>query len=238
MILIYGVEIKLAENSHLGHRNRMKNRFLKTGFDSFERHEILEFLLFYAIPKKDTNELAHSLIKYFGSFAKVVDAPYEILLKIKGVGEHTVILLKQIPQLFRIYCEDLQQPCKVMDKIEKWVEFFKPKFIGRPNENLFVAGIDDSANFVACELVCEGSRNKIDIYYEKLVKFTIQWNIDRIVLAHNHPNGMAIPSISDKLGTEKLEVALKYLNITLMDHFIFGKNGDYISMRNYGVLKY
>ena len=143
----------MYDHSHNGHRNRMKNRFLKTGLDSFESHEALEFLLFYAIPKKDTNELAHELIKKFGSFAGVLDAPYEVLLKTKGVGSHTAILLKQIPQLFRLYFQDLNKPCKVMDTAEKWINFFKPKFIGRPHEILFVAGVDDSANFVACELI-------------------------------------------------------------------------------------
>ncbi len=225
-------------NPHVGHRNRMKNRFLKTGFDAFEPHETLEFLLFYAIPKRDTNVLAHDLLKTFGNFAGVVNAPYEVLLKTKGVGEHTAILLKQIPQLLRVYCEDMNKPCKVMDTAQTWIDFFKPKFIGRPNEILFVAGVDDSANFVACELISSGSRNKLDISCDMLVKFTINWNIDRIVLAHNHPNGMAVPSISDKIKTEKLEIALKHLNITLMDHFIFGKNGESISMRDYGALKY
>lgn len=228
----------MANHSHFGHRNRMKNRFLKTGFDSFEPHETLEFLLFYAIPKKDTNSLAHNLIKTFGSFAGVVNAPYEVLLKIKGVGAHTAILLKQIPQLFRVYSEDLKKPCKIMDSSKSWINFFKPKFIGRPNEILFVAGVDDSANFVACELISSGNKNKLELSCEKLVRFTMHWNVDRIVLAHNHPNGMAVPSMSDKIKTEKLETALKHLNITLMDHFIFGKNGESISMREYGTLKY
>ncbi len=225
-------------NSHAGHRERMKNRFLKTGFDSFEPHEVLEFLLFYAIPKKDTNELAHKLIKIFGSFAGVVNAPYEVLLKTKGVGVHTAILLKQVPQLFRVYYEDLNKPSKVMNTSAEWINFFKPKFIGRPNETLFVAGVDDSANFVACEMISSGNKNKLDFSCEVIVKFTMHWNIDRIVLAHNHPNGMAIPSMADKIKTEKLEIALKHLNITLMDHFIFGKNGESISMRDYGTLKY
>ncbi len=227
-----------APHSHVGHRNRMKNRFLKTGFDSFEPHEALEFLLFFAIPKKDTNELAHKLIETFGSFAGVVNAPYEVLIKTKGVGAHTAILLKQIPQLFRIYCEDLRKPCKVMDTSKSWIEFFKPKFIGRPNEILFVAGVDDAANFVASQLISSGSKSKLDVSCEMLVKFTMHWNIDRIVIAHNHPNGMAVPSLADKIKTEKLEIALRHLNITLLDHFIFGKNGESISMREYGALKY
>ncbi len=228
----------MVANSHTGHRNRMKNRFLKTGLDSFEPHEVLEFLLFYAIPKKDTNELAHELINNFGSIAGVLNAPYEVLIKIKGVGAHTAILLKQIPQLFRIYCEDLKKPCKVMDTPEKWIEFFRPKFIGRVNEYLFVAGVDDAVNFVSCELISSGNKNKIEFSCEALVRFTIHWNVDRIVLAHNHPNGIAMPSMSDKIKTEKLEMALRHLNISLMDHFIFGKTGDWISMRDYGILRY
>lgn len=211
----------------------MKNRFLKTGFDSFEPHEILEFILFYAIPKRDTNKLAHELLEVFGSIAGVLNAPYELLIQMNGIGEHAAILLKQIPQLFRVYSEDMSKPSKVMDSSIKWIAYFKSKFIGRTQETLFVAGIDDFACFVSCEIMSVGTRRFLDVTCEDLFKFTIRWNIDRIVLAHNHPNGFAVPSMADKIKTQKLEAALKHLNITLVDHFIFGKNGEAVSMKAY-----
>lgn len=223
----------MSNKPNIGHRSRMKNRFLKTGFDSFEPHEALEFILFYAIPKRDTNKLAHELLNTFGSIAGVFNAPYELLTKIKGIGEHAAILLKQIPQLLRIYSEDMSKSSEVMDSAKKWTTYFKSKFIGRTNETLFVAGIDDFAYFVACEIVSSGTRRALDVSCEALFKFTIRWNIDRIVLAHNHPNGIAVPSMADKIKTQKLETALKFLNVTLVDHFIFGKNGDSISMKEY-----
>lgn len=215
----------------------MKSRFLKTGFDSFEPHEVLEFILFYAIPKRDTNKLAHKLIENFGSIAGVLNAPYELLVKINGIGEHAAVLLKQLPQLLRVYCEDMSKPSEVMDNSAKWIKYFKAKFIGRTNETLFVAGLDDFACFVACEIVSKGTRCTLDVSCESLFKFTIRWNVGRIVLAHNHPNGLAVPSLADKIKTQKLETALKYLDITLVDHFIFGKNGDSISMKEYCILK-
>ena len=92
----------MAQHAHAGHRSRMKNRFLKTGLDSFEPHEVLELLLFYAIPKRDTNKIAHDLIENFGSIAGVLNAPYELLIQIDGIGEHAAILLKQLPQFFRL----------------------------------------------------------------------------------------------------------------------------------------
>ena len=211
----------------------MKNRFLKTGFDSFEPHEVLEFILFYAIPKKDTNKLAHELLEAFGSVAGVFNAPYELLTQMNGIGEHAAILLKQIPQLLRVYSEDMSKPSQIMDTSQKWITYFKAKFLGRTNETLFVAGIDDFACFVACEIMSIGTRRALDVTCEALFKFTIRWNIDRIVLAHNHPNGFAVPSMADKIKTQKLETALKYLNITLVDHFIFGKNGESVSMKEY-----
>ncbi len=227
----------MPKQMHSGHRNRMKIRFLKTGFDSFAPHEVLEFILFYAIPKRDTNKLAHELLETFGSIAGVLNAPYELLTQINGIGDHAAILLKQIPQLFRIYCEDMSKPSEIMDNSKKWIHYFKSKFVGRTNETLFVAGIDDFAYFVACEVMSNGTRRALDVTCEQLFKFTIRWNIDRIVLAHNHPNGIAVPSIADKIKTQKLETALKFLNVTLVDHFIFGKNGEAISMKEYYILK-
>lgn len=211
----------------------MKSRFLKTGFDSFEPHEALEFILFYAIPKRDTNKLAHELLEMFGSVAGVLNAPYELLIQVNGIGDHAAILLKQIPQLFRIYSEDISKPGKIMDNPKKWAEYFKAKFVGRTTETLFVAGIDDCAYFVACEIISTGTRRAIDVSCEALFRFTIRWNVDRIVLAHNHPNGIAVPSLADKIKTQKLETALKFLDVTLVDHFIFGKNGESVSMKEY-----
>ena len=222
---------------HAGHRSRMKNRFLKTGLDGFEPHEALELLLFYAIPKRDTNKIAHDLINRFGSIAGVFNAPYELLIQVNGIGEHAAILLKEIPQLFRIYSEDMSKPADVIDTPGKWIQFFKSKFVGRMVETLFVAGIDDFASFVACELINHGGRHAVDVSCESLLKFTMRWNVDRIVLAHNHPNGVATPSIQDKIKTQELEIALKALNITLVDHFVIGKNGEAISMREYNILR-
>ena len=227
----------LAQHSHSGHRSRMKNRFLKTGFDGFEPHEALELLLFYAIPKRDTNKLAHDLIEQFGSIAGVMNAPYELLLQVKGVGEHVAILLKQMPQMFRLYSEDMAKPSQIMDTPDKWRKFFKAKFVGRVNEVLFVAGMDDFARFVACELLNQGSRKAVNISCELIVRFAMRWNVDRIVLAHNHPNGVATPSIQDKIKTQDLVAALRALNMTLVDHFIFGKSGDSTSMREYNIIR-
>ncbi len=223
----------MSKHAHFGHRSRMKSRFLKTGFDSFEPHEVLEFILFYAIPKRDTNKLAHELLEMFGSVAGVLNAPYELLIQVSGIGDHAAILLKHIPQLFRIYAEDMSKSSEIMDNPKKWSEYFKAKFIGRTTETLFVAGIDDCAYFVACEKISTGTRQAIDVSCESLFRFTIRWNIDRIVLAHNHPNGIAVPSLADKIKTQKLETALKFLDVTLVDHFIFGKNGESVSMKEY-----
>lgn len=226
----------MAQHSHAGHRSRMKNRFLKTGLDSFEPHEVLELLLFYAIPKRDTNKIAHDLIENFGSIAGVLNAPYELLIQVNGIGEHAAILLKQLPQIFRLYSEDMAKHGETMDTPDKWKEFLRAKFIGRTNEALFVAGIDDFARFVACELISQGGRKTVSLSCEAIIRFAMRWNVDRLVLAHNHPNGVATPSIQDKIKTQELVSALKILNMTLVDHFVFGKNGEAISMREYGIL--
>ena len=101
---------------------------------------------------------------------------------------------------------------------------------------MFVAGIDDFARFVACELIAQGERKNVSISFDSIIKFAMRWNVDRLVLAHNHPNGVATPSIQDKIKTQEIASGLKILKMTLVDHFVFGKNGDSISMREYGIL--
>ena len=94
------------DNLHRHHRLRLKNRFLRSGLDDFEPHNVLELLLFFAVPQGDTNELAHVLLNKFGSISDVFAAPYSELIKIKGVGDHTATMLKLMPELFKVYIKE------------------------------------------------------------------------------------------------------------------------------------
>lgn len=224
------------ENPHVKHRERMKKQFLDYGLDSFETHNALELLLFFAVPQKDTNELAHMLLNTFGSISAVLDAPYEELLKLDGIGPHVACLIKLIPAMANLYFSDKTEKRQKYTTTTSLFQYFIPKFLGKEQETLLVACFDNANQMLGCEKVAEGTAHYLHIPIQKIVRFAFKYNSQSIVLAHNHPSGLALPSSSDQLNTIELKKALQALEITLVDHIIIGKNSDYISMKEYGML--
>ena len=107
------------QHPHEGHRQRLKDTFLKTSLDTFQPHNILELLLFYSIPRQDTNEIAHELINHFGSLKNVFDADYEELIRVKGIKENSAVLIKMIPQLAKIYLSNKPEERELFDSFQK-----------------------------------------------------------------------------------------------------------------------
>ncbi len=222
-----------TNNLHEGHRDRLKNRFLREGLDNFEPHNVLELLLFFSVPKRDTNDTAHELLNTFGGISDVFDAPPELLQKVAGIGKHTMVLLKLIPELCRRYEMDRYRPPELFDTTKKWTDFFKPKFIGRQEEVLYIAGMDDQTRFVACEAIQTGTAGAVEVPCEALMQFCMQWHVNRIMLAHNHPRGAGVPSWEDCRRTKELYQALSQLDIFLEDHVVVGRNGDAMTVMTY-----
>lgn len=218
----------MASDLHEGHRQRLKNRFLAEGIDSFEEHEVLELLLFFSIPRMDTNELAHALIRRFGSLAEVLDAPYEELLKVKGVSENTAVLLKLEPSLARAYLES-RRAGEMLDSSRKLGEFFVDRFVGRTKEIVFLLCLDSSLNVINCDIIAEGSISASTLDIRMIVEKVIRHSACRVVLAHNHPRGIAVPSNEDVITTRQVRRALALLGIELIDHIIVAGK-EYYSM--------
>jgi len=221
---------------HKQHRQRLKKRFQESGLENFEPHVILELLLFFGVPVKDTNPLAHSLLNEYGSIANILDAPFEILKNHTGVGEHTATLLKLIPQIASIYMIDKQEIGEFCDTPEKLQEYFAPKFIGKTVEVIFIAGFDDQLRIITCKVLREGDFHQVDISFQDVYRFAMKYNVSRIALAHNHPLALAQPSKMDQIKTKQLAEALKYMEIELIDHIIVGKNYQTFSMKKSGML--
>ena len=211
------------DNPHEGHRKRLKSRFLQTGLEAFEAHEILELLLFYARPRIDTNELAHALIDRFGTLSAVLDADPQDLASVKGLGENGALLLKMIPQLASAYTVS-QTENDVMDTSKKVCQHFYNCFIGIKNEQLRIACLDDRLRITAGGVVMEGGVNAVPVHMRKIIEFTYRSNCELILLAHNHPNGQALPSDSDVAVTNQLYSVLKSVGIKLLDHIIVNKD--------------
>lgn len=221
---------------HTGHRDRLRKRFLDNGLENFEPHTALELLLFYARPRHDTNEIAHDLIKTFGSFSAVLEAPLCDLQKVHGVGRNTAVLLKLIPELSAFYMQDKTEPGVILNSTEKAGAYFLPKFIGKTNECLYMVSLDNKKEVVRCtKLEDGGTVNAVAISVKKIVTEALSANATAVILAHNHPGGIALPSSNDKWVTQQVYVALRMVDVQLIDHLIIADD-DFVSLLDSGFI--
>ena len=217
------------ENLHEGHRKRMKERFIKSGLDDFAPHNILELLLFYSIPRGDTNPVAHRLIDTFGSLSGVFDATPEELAKVDGVGENSAILISMIPQIARKYLEDKADTAHIVVGCSDIGAFLLPKFVGRTNEALMMVSIDNKNKIISCSVVAEGTVDSAKVSRRKIMEEAMKVKATRVILAHNHPRGVAVPSSEDVVMTKEIGRLFAQVGIELVDHIIVA-NDDYVSM--------
>lgn len=217
------------ENLHEGHRKRMKERFIKSGLDDFAPHNILELLLFYSIPRGDTNPVAHRLIDTFGSLSGVFDATPEELAKVDGVGENSAILISMIPQIARKYLEDKADTANIVGGCSDIGAFLLPKFVGRINEALMMVSIDNKNKIISCSVVAEGTVDSAKVSRRKIMEEAMKAKATRVILAHNHPCGVAVPSSEDVVMTKEIGRLFAQVGIELVDHIIVA-NDDYVSM--------
>lgn len=224
-----------AANPHANHRERVRRRFLTDGFDSLEDHVKLELLLFYAIPRRDTNPIAHNLLRRFGSIANVFDAPIEELKKVDGVGESGAMLLKLIPNMARTYMTDKEKASTRFHDKKSAGNYLMHRYIGLVNETLTVIALDSKQRVLYCEAVYEGSIDTLPLHVKRIVEIAVLYNAASIILAHNHPSGNLMPSSEDVISTKQVYQALSAIDVNLDDHFII-IDGDYFSMAESGFL--
>lgn len=207
-----------AENNlHQGHRERMRERIAQQGFESLADHEALEVLLYLTNPRKNTNVMAHALLKRFGSFSRVLDAEEEELCKVEGVGPATARMLHLMPEICKYYtrCRASEENC--LRTTEQLAEFLKSKFLGADRERALLMALDSRSRVRGAYWLREGTSS--------------------VVLCHNHPNGMAMPSREDLQATENIVRALGLVKIQLRDHLILTET-EYFSMREEGRLPF
>lgn len=225
------------DNPHAGHRERIRQKVIHdiNYLDHLYDYELLEYLLFYALPRRDTNALAHRLIDTFGNFSAVLDAPLEEISAVEGMGERSALLLKMIPALSRRYCSVLEQET-ILDTTEKAGKFFLPRYIGRVNETVMLVCIDSKCRILNCQILFEGSINSAQVSIRKIVAIALKFNASGVFLAHNHPGGIALPSAKDIETTRKIQQALAMVDVFLKDHLILAEN-DFVSLRQSNLLR-
>ena len=205
---------------HAGHRQRMKERFLANGLEGFSPHEAIELMLYYAIPRRDVNELSHRLIERFGSYRAVFDANYEELISVEGVGENVAILFKLMAAGWQKYamCDD-ETPF-LYDSVQKIGSYAVRLFVGASVEKLYVMLFDNKMMLLDTVKIAEGTINEIKAQPRIIVEKVFQKKASSIVLIHNHPNGTAYPSEADLKYSRYLKDLLSTMGIELVDHII------------------
>jgi DNA repair protein RadC len=226
---------KEATPHHLGHRDRLRERFLKAGEDALHDYELLELVLFRAIPRRDVKPIAKDLLSAFGSYAEVLAAPLERLIEVPGVSKGVATELKVI----RASAIKLSQ-AKIMNKpaISSWsalLDYCRASMAYNKTEQFRILFLDRKNVLIADEIQQEGTIDHTPVYPREVVKRALELGSSSIILVHNHPSGDATPSRQDIEMTKRVVEAGKSIGITVHDHLVIGK-GEHASFKSLGIL--
>ena len=221
---------------HDGHRQKMRERYLKGGLENFADHEVLELLLYYAIPRRDTNPIAHALMNRYGSLSAVLSAPVEDLQKVEGIGESAAILLKLAPQICHKarLAENAQET--ILNSSERAGKYLLEVFAQERNEVIYQLCLDRKGKLLACKRLTEGNVSHATLDVRKVVENAILTSASAVILAHNHPSGVALPSQEDYAVTKRVQMALETISVELADHIIVADR-DFVSFADSGYLQ-
>ena len=206
---------------HKDHRKRLRERFLREGLDSFEDHQVLEMLLFQAVPRHDTNPVAHRLMKRFGSLSAVLEAAPEDLAAVEGVGPNAASFLSMLPQVTRRYFLDrVRHSRRPLNTSEAATEYLVPLMAGRAEEVFYVVCLDSQLRVLYPALISEGTVRDALVHPRHVVEAAVRHKAASVILTHNHPAGSPRPSSHDHKLTRNLVQALGGINVTVVDHII------------------
>lgn len=219
---------------HDGHRLRVKERYLEHGLDNFSDIEALEILLYYAIPRQDTNIIAHSLINRFGSLTNVFNATVPELTTIPGIGENAAALITLVPQLMKRCSVKPVKKVRIISSLDA-AEYFVPRFMMERDEVLLLLCLDPRKHVIACLEVSRGVVDSVQTNTRRIVELALKSRASAAIIAHNHPFGAALPSCEDDAATKQIAAALKLVDVPLIDHIIVSGN-DYVSYADSGAM--
>ena len=220
---------------HGGHRERLRQQYLSRGLEGFPDVNALELLLFYAIPRKDTNPVAHRLLETFGSLRGVLDASLEDLKQKGGLTDNAAALLKLCTDVARrgeIQRASLEN---VLQTTEQCGDYLMPFFFGAATEQVYALALDSKCKVLGCRRLFEGSLSSAAMNTRTVVEYALRLNAASLVLAHNHTSGFAVHSEADIQTTRHLAAALSQVDVLLADHIVVA-GGDYVSMADSGYL--
>jgi len=224
-----------AKPDQIGHRERLRTRFMKSGADALADYELLELMLFQARPRGDVKPIAKDLIKRFGSFAEAVSAPTERLREVDGVGDAVIIALKsvQAAALKLMQGKVLQQPT-----LASWtalMDYCRASMAYETNEQFRILFLDRKNVLIADEVQQSGTIDHTPVYPREVIKRALELGASAIIMVHNHPSGDPTPSKADIDMTKQVKEAGEKLGVILHDHIVIGRSGD-ASFKTIGLL--
>ena len=227
---------KEINSDYLGHRERLRERFIKSGFNGFHDYEVLELLLTYCLPRKDTKPIAKDLLKRFKSINKILSADEQELKSIKGLATHSVIFLKVLNE-FGIYQYNLRATEGEIQflMLDQLTEYFWATIGNKKNEVVSVLYLNSQNKLLASEILSEGTVTESFIQPRKVVENALNNKATTVIIGHNHPGGIPEPSEEDNIITSSIKQALATVDISLQDHIIIADSG-YYSYKQNGIL--
>lgn len=219
-----------APADNTGHRQRLKHQYVTGGLDSFDDARALELLLTFGIPRKDTHMLAKVLLQTFGTFSSVLEAPVEELQKVNGMTPNAAILLRLVLDISRRHLIDRSSEGTILRTVDDCGEYLVPYFYGSRDEEVYLLSLDAKGKVINCSKIGKGSVNSANIPVRKIVAAALSVNATTVILAHNHPSGIALPSQEDLQATTLVQNAMQTVGIGMLDHIIVADN-DFVSLK-------
>jgi DNA repair protein RadC len=213
----------------------MRKRYLAGGLEPFADHEALELLLYYAIPRRDVNPIAHALMERYGSLSAVLSAPVEDLKHVEGIGESAAVLLSLAAQITKKAKLAEAGRETVLSTAERAGDFLLERFAGEQHEVVYQLCLDRKGKLLVCKCLGTGDATSVLLDIRRIVENALLSDASSVILSHNHPSGLALPSTDDFAVTDKARLALSAIGVDLLDHIIVADN-DFVSMAESGYL--
>lgn len=209
------------DDIHKGHRERMRQKVFEQGLDGFAEHEVLEFLLFSVYPVKNTNDIAHALLKRFIDLKGVFSADLDELMEVKDVGRQAATFIKAQNELFRYYLKNITKSTGTVMNGRNIGQFVMNLFMGYGNEEvLYMICLNDKNCIISADVMGRGSLRHIGVQKRKIITTAVKRGAGSVILAHNHPGGIPVPSQEDIEATRMIELGLDCVEVRLWDHLI------------------
>lgn len=221
--------------NYQGHRQRLKGKYARSASGTLQDYEILELLLSYALPRKDTKPIAKSLLSRFKTLKGVMDAPEEELVGVPGIGFHAAILIRLVREMGTLYLKERVRSTVQISCTAELIDFCKSAMGGLKDERFCVIYLNAQNQMIDMETIVEGIVNQAVVYPRKVLENTLKRKASAIILVHNHPSGNVRPSDADIRLTQIIRETAKTLDILVHDHLIIGENRVF-SFREEGMI--